>query len=326
MNELYPLKFTPILKDKIWGGQKIKSLLGKSNATDRCGESWEISGVAGDLSKVSEGFLAGNEISELIEIYMGDLVGDKVYEKFGLEFPLLLKYIDAADVLSIQVHPDDVMADERHNSFGKTEMWYIIQADAGSELISGFRKPLDKATYTKLLESGQLESSLNYEKVGPGDVYFMPAGRVHAIGKGILLAEIQQSSDVTYRIYDFDRKDEHGNGRELHTAAALDAIDFTVHDSYKTIYPNIDNQTINAVSCRYFNTNIMNFNQTVEKDFALIDSFVAYMCTEGKGEILYGEGLSVGFTKGETILIPAVLKNLIINPHMPSTLLEIYIK
>ncbi len=325
MNDLYPLKFTPILKDKIWGGKKINTLLHKKDASDRCGESWEISCVEGDISVVGEGLLAGNTLSELIEIYMGDLVGDKVFDKFGLEFPLLLKYIDADDFLSIQVHPDDITALERHNSFGKTEMWYIIQSEPGAELISGFTQPLDKISFTELMASGHLESVLNYEKVSPGDVYFMPAGRVHAIGPGILLAEIQQSSDITYRIYDFNRKDDHGNTRDLQTDWALDAIDYKVHESYKTVYPIIENKTVNAVSCRYFNTNVMNFTRPVEKDFSLIDSFVIYMCTEGKGEILYGDGGSVSFMKGETILIPALLKELIIKPAVPSTLLEVFI-
>ncbi len=326
MNTLYPLKFTPILKDKIWGGKKLKTILNKKDASNICGESWEISGYDGDISIVSEGFLEGNELPELIEIYMGDLIGDKIYEKFGLQFPLLIKFIDAADVLSIQVHPDDAMAMERHNSLGKTEMWYVLQADEGSQLISGFQTQLDKKSYTKLLEAGQLETALNYENVSPGDVFFMPSGRVHAIGKGILLAEIQQTSDLTYRIYDFNRKDANGNLRELHTEAALEAIDFAVYDSYKTNYPVIANKTVNTVDCIYFTTNVMNFNKPVEKDFILIDSFVIYMCTEGEGEILYGEGESVSFAKGETILIPAVLKNLTIKPFKESTLLEIYIK
>jgi mannose-6-phosphate isomerase len=328
MNELYPLKFAPILKDKIWGGKKLKALLNKKNASDICGESWEISGLEGNVSVVSEGPLAGNELTELIEIYMGDLLGDKVFETFGLEFPLLLKFIDAADILSIQVHPNDTLALERHSSFGKTEIWYIIQSDEGAELITGFNKKLDKISYTKLFESGNLESVLNYEKVSPGDIYFLPAGRVHAIGKGILLAEIQQSSDITYRIFDFNRKDKNGNPRELHNDAALDALDFMVHDTYKTLYPNIENKTVNAVNCRYFNVNVMNFDKSVEKDFNFIDSFVIYMCTGGEGEIIFGDGEadSVRFVRGETILVPALLKNLIIKPFKPSTLLEVYVK
>lgn len=326
MKDLYPLKFTPILKDKIWGGKKLNSVLSKTGASDRCGESWEISGVEGDISVVSEGFLKGNELPELIEIYMGDLVGDKIFEKFGHIFPLLVKFIDTSDILSIQVHPDDAMAVERHNSFGKTEMWYIIQSEPDAFLISGFNTRLDKKSYTQKLEAGELESVLNYEKVKKGEIYFMPAGRIHAIGSGILLAEIQQTSDLTYRIYDFNRKDGEGNSRELHTEAALEAIDFTVFDSYKTNYPHIMNQTVNAVDCIYFTTNIMNFEIPVDKDFNFIDSFIIYMCTKGKGKILYGADGIVEYSKGETVLIPAIIKNLVIQPETPSTLLEIYIK
>jgi mannose-6-phosphate isomerase len=326
MNELYPLKFTPILKDKIWGGKKLKTILNKKKASSNCGESWEISGVDGNISVVSDGFLAGNDLSELIEIYMGDLTGDKVFEKFGQQFPLLIKFIDAAEMLSIQVHPGDTMAFERHKSFGKTEMWYIIQAEEGSKLISGFRSSLDKTAYSKLLDAGRLETVLNYEEANQKGVFFIPAGRVHAIGAGILLAEIQQTSDVTYRIYDFNRTDSDGNLRDLHTAEALDAIDFTVHDSYKTNYPRIANKTVNAVDCSYFTTNIMNFDKPVAKDFHLIDSFIIYMCTEGGCKILYGDGESVIFKKGETVLIPAVLKNVVLEPEGTSTLLEVYLK
>ncbi len=325
MNELYPLKFVPILKDKIWGGTKLKSILNKKQASDRCGESWEISGLPGSISVVSEGPLEGNELPELIEIYMGDLIGDKIFELYGTEFPLLIKFIEAADVLSIQVHPDDAMALERHESFGKTEMWYVIQADPGAELFTGFNRKLDKASFKTFLESGQLESVLNKEKVVTGDVFFVPAGRVHAIGKGILLAEIQQSSDITYRIFDFNRKDDSGNLRELHTEQALDAIDFTVHDTYKSKYPFIENKTVNAVNSRYFYTNVMNFSKAVEKDYHFIDSFVIYICTGGAGEIQYGDGNSISFVRGETILVPALIKNVMIIPERPSSMLEVYI-
>lgn len=225
---LYPLKFNPILKDKIWGGSKLKTVLNKDfSPLPNAGESWEISGVEGDVSVVSNGFLEGNNLEELIEIYMGDLVGDHVYENFGIEFPLLIKFIDANDVLSIQVHPDDVLSKERHNAFGKTEMWYVIEADKGSELIVGFNQKVDKDTYIKKLEEGRLEEILNNEPVAKGSCFFIPAGRVHAIGKGILLAEIQQTSDVTYRIYDFNRTDDKGTPRELHTELAVDAIDYS---------------------------------------------------------------------------------------------------
>lgn len=325
MKELYPLKFKPILKDKIWGGSKIKHLLKKSEASDQCGESWEISGLRDNVSIVKEGFLKGNELTELIEVYMGDLVGDQVFETFGLEFPLLIKFIDAAERLSIQVHPDDKIALERHESFGKTEMWYIIQSDPGAELISGFKTPLDEKSCLSLLKTGEFENALNYEPVAPGDVYFIPAGRIHALGAGILLTEIQQSSDITYRIYDFNRTDENGKFRDLHILEALDAIDFRVSDNIKTHYPYINNQTVNTIRNRYFITNVIHLNRDVEKDYNFIDSFVIYICTEGKGTLEYNGNGKTRFKIGETLLIPASLKSLVIKPEIQSTLLEVYI-
>lgn len=326
MNQLYPIKFKPILKEKIWGGSKLKTLPGKEKASSKCGESWEISTVEGDVSIVANGFLKDNSLVELIEIYMGDLVGEKVYEQFGLDFPLLIKFIDANDILSIQVHPDDELAYERHHSYGKTEMWYIVDAEEGSTLISGFRILMDKEKYNKHLNANSLESILNYEAVKASDIFYIPAGRVHAIGAGILLAEIQQTSDVTYRIYDFNRKDDKGNLRELHNDLALDAIDFKKYESYKTDYPREKNKTVNAISSPYFNTNVINFDIPVEKDYNFIDSFVIYMCMKGEVELKYQQSEKLILKKGETVLIPAELKNISLNPKKESTLLEIYIK
>ena len=321
---LYPLKFKPIVKDKIWGGPKLRDVLGKK-ASDKAGESWELSGVEGDISVVENGFLAGNSIQELAEVYMGDLLGDKIYERFGVEFPLLIKFIDAADFLSVQVHPDDAMARERHNSYGKTEMWYIVESDKG-QLIAGFNRKLEKELYLQHFKAGSLKEILNYEDVAPGDIYFMPAGRVHAIGAGVLLAEIQQTSDVTYRIYDWDRTDEQGHPRELHTDLALDAIDFAFHSKYKTDYLPLLNSTVNAVDSPFFTTSVIQLDQPVEKDFNLIDSFVIYMCMEGAVGITYGKGEVETMKKGETLLIPAELKNLALIPTEASSLLEVYIK
>ena len=325
MNNLYPLKFTPILKDKIWGGNKLHSILGKSEAGNNCGESWEISAVEGNISEVSEGFLAGNNLLELIEIYMGDLVGDKIFEKFGNTFPLLIKYIDANDDLSIQVHPGDEVARERHNSFGKTEMWYIIESEKDSKLISGFNKDLDKEEYIETLKAGKLEDIMNFEGTSPGDVFFMPAGRIHAIGSGILLAEIQQNSDITYRIYDYNRKDEHGNERDLHTEEAMDVINFQGNNDTKTRYEKVLNQTLNLASCPFFTTNHMEFDKIVEKDFNFIDSFVIYMCIEGSFTILSPDNEGILLRKGETVLIPAEIKNVILAPEQKSKVLEVYI-
>jgi len=324
---LYPLKFQPILKDKIWGGSKLKTVLNKDfSPLPNAGESWEISGVEGDISVVSNGNLAGNNLEELIEVYMGDLVGDKVYDQFGMEFPLLIKFIDANDVLSIQVHPDDELSKERHNAFGKTEMWYVIEADKGSELIVGFNQEVDKAKYVAKLEEGKLEEILNNEPVKKGSCFFIPAGRVHAIGKGILLAEIQQTSDVTYRMYDWNRTDDQGNPRELHTELAVDAIDYSFEKKYRTDYETEINKSKELVRCPYFTTNTLEFDKQIEKDYSQLDSFVIYMCLDGDFTIESEGGITTEVAKGETVLIPAALENVILFPKGKTEILEVYIK
>ncbi len=327
MEGLYPLKFIPLYKDKIWGGNKIKTILNKDfGDLPNCGESWEVSAVEGNISVVANGYLAGNNLQELAEIYMGDLLGDKIYEKFGVEFPLLIKFIDANDDLSIQVHPDDELSKKRHNAYGKTEMWYVLQADKGARLNSGFNQEVDQEKYLKFLEAKKLTEILNFEEVAPGDVFFIPAGRVHAIGSGILLTEIQQTSDVTYRIYDYDRKDEKGNTRELHTELALDAIDFSLQEKYKTGYEEKLNESSEIVSCKYFTTNVLHFDQTLEKDYNELDSFVIYICLDGNYKIEFENGSETG-QKGETVLIPASLENVKLVPQTASVkLLEVYIK
>ena len=326
MEGLYPLKFTPIYKDKIWGGNKINSVLNKDFGNlPNCGESWELSGVEDNVSVVSNGFLAGNTLEELIEVYMSDLVGEKVFENFGIEFPLLIKFIDANDDLSIQVHPGDEMAAKRHNSFGKTEMWYVMQADLGSKLQSGFNQEVNEDKYLFKLEHNELTDILNFEEVTSGDVFFIPAGRVHAIGKGILLAEIQQTSDVTYRIYDYDRRDNLGNPRELHTDLALGAIDYTLYPEYKSNYIAKLNDSVELVSCKYFTTNLLELNQSIDKDYNNIDSFVIFICLEGSLQIGTESGNEL-MKKGETVLIPASIENVQLKPQSATVkLLEVYI-
>ncbi len=324
-NQLYPLKFTPILKDKIWGGEKLKSILKKESKKNNLGESWEISGVQGDVSVVSNGFLAGNNLEELIEIYMGELVGDEVYNTFNTEFPLLFKYIDADDDLSVQVHPNDEMSRERHNAFGKTEMWYVIDAEPKSTLISGFVKPSSKQEYLDALNSGKLMSLLQKHEVKEGDTFFIPAGNIHAIGAGILLAEIQQTSDVTYRIYDFDRKDSEGNTRELHTDLALDANDYN-NTNKKIDYQLKDDEAVMLASCQYFTTNVLSITEPFDRDVYLLNSFVVYMCVDGKADIVYQDGKRESISKGETVLVPANIGEIELVPDGKAKLLEVYIK
>ena len=254
---LHPLKFQPILKDKIWGGEKLSQQFNKASNSQQLGESWEVSTVPGDISIVSNGYLKGESLQSLLESYKSDLLGNKNYERFGNDFPLLIKFIDAKQDLSIQLHPDDALAKERHNSFGKTEMWYVMQADAVANLIVGFNKKMDRQTYLKHLEEKTLTKILNFDKVKEGDTYFIEAGRVHAIGAGVLLAEIQQTSDVTYRVYDWDRVDNQGNARELHNDIAIDAFKFDMKDDFRVGYSKGKNATNNMVTCPFFITNFL---------------------------------------------------------------------
>jgi mannose-6-phosphate isomerase len=321
---LYPLKFSPILKDKIWGGTKLKSLFNKAAETDKLGESWELSGYEGYESVVTNGFLAGNNLAELIEIYMGELLGDKIYDEFGLSFPLLFKLIDANENLSIQVHPGDEVAAERHNSYGKTEMWYVVDADKGAELIIGFSKDCTRDEYLDALDAGEVEELLQKVPVTKGDVFFIPAGLVHAIGKGVVVAEIQQSSDITYRIYDYKRTDDNGNERELHTEQALDVINFAASKNPKTDYKVQINEMTPLVECDYFTTNMIRFDAAVTRNYGSMDSFVAYMCLDGN-LIIDCNGEKIIVNKGDTVLIPASIDEVGLIPDSEATLLEVYV-
>ena len=326
MTSLYPLSFHPIYKTKIWGDDKLQNILHKEvKKLHKVGESWEISGVQDNITVVKNGFLAGNNLQELIEIYMGDLVGDKIYDKFGIEFPLLIKFIDASDILSVQVHPDDQTAFKRHHAFGKTEMWYILQADPGAEIIIGFKQDVTKEEYLQHLENKTLPKILNREQAVAGNVFFIPPGRVHAIGAGILLTEIQQTSDITYRIYDWDRVDADGKSRELHTDLALDVIDFKAHSDNKIPYQDPPNQTTHLVQCDYFHTQLIHFDEPLEKDYYDLDSFVIYIGVEGETEVEHENGTAL-LREGETLLVPAVLKDIRLKPKKEARLLEVYIK
>lgn len=325
--KLYPLKFEPLYKDRIWGGTKIKTELNKKyDSSVQCGESWEISCLPEDQSIVKNGFLAGNELEEIIEIYMGDLVGDQVFDKFGSLFPLLIKFIDARDALSIQVHPNDELAEQRHECFGKSELWYIIEAEKGATIVSGFKGEITKEEYLSKLEEQKLEDIVNRIPVKEDEVYFIPAGRIHAIMEGVLLAEIQQVSDITYRIYDWNRVDKEGKHRLLHTELAVDAIDFTKVEDAKTEYTPKVNETVKLLNCRYFETNVLDFNRVLEKDYIELDSFVIYICISGKFKINYDDNEYQEVVMGDCILLPAIYKNIKLIPDSKAKVLEVYIK
>ena len=302
----------------------MKTLFGKNfDPLPNCGESWELSTVPGSISIVANGFLAGNQLHELIEIYMADLVGEKVFDKHGNKFPLLIKLLDTDDDLSIQVHPDDVAAFARHHSSGKTEMWYVVDAEPGAEIIAGFRKDVSRDAYMKHLEERKLKDILNVYKAKAGDVFFIPAGQVHAIGAGITLCEIQQSSDVTYRIYDWDRPGTDGAFRKLHTEEALDVINFSALDN-RVNYHIGQNTPAELVRSPYFTTRLLQFDTRLEYDYYLVDSFVVYICLDGKFSLIYPGG-ELTVSKGETVLLPASINGVALEPDGTSRLLECYV-
>lgn len=309
---LYPFKFKPILKERLWGGTKLKDVLGKPIESDITGESWELSGVDGYISEISNGILAGTSLQELIQKEGQSLLGKSVVDRFGNDFPILIKFIDAKQDLSIQLHPNDELAKKRHNSFGKTEMWYVMDADPGAKLIVGFDKSVEKEEYVKSLEENTLLDLMNYEEVSEGDTFFINTGKIHAIGAGVLLAEIQQTSDVTYRVFDFNRKDKNGNLRELHTELALDAMDYSRKDDFKVDYPDTMDSINTMVDCPYFKTNFLELSTDMHQDISSRDSFTIYMCVGGEAEIGNDWG-SARIKKGETILVAASSSRVEIN-------------
>ena len=301
---LYPIQFSPRLKELMWGSEK-----------------WLVSGVEGDVSKISGGFLKGNSLTEAVEIYMGEMVGDAVFNRFGEEFPLLIKYIDARDDLSVQVHPGDTLAAARHNAYGKTEMWYILACEPGARLMIGFKPGVTREIYLKAVEEGTVGDLLNSVPVKPGDAYFIPAGTVHAIGKGIVLAEIQQTSDITYRIFDWNRTDKDGNPRELHTELAVDAIDFDAPVRNITQSPRTGEAAL-LVESPYFTTNIVDVAGRAERELASRDSFTIYICTAGEATLTTPGGTLRLATDG-VVLIPADQDNVIFEGY--AKLLETYL-
>ncbi|MDR1370338.1 MAG: class I mannose-6-phosphate isomerase [Dysgonamonadaceae bacterium] len=322
---LYPLIFNPILKSVIWGGDQICIFKNINPKQHGIGESWEISGVENNVSVVANGELKGKSLDDLIRTYGERLAGKKVLERFGATFPLLIKFIDAREALSIQVHPDDKLAKERHHSFGKTEMWYLIDCTPGAFLYSGFAKQLTPEGYVKSLEDDTFTGYLDKYEVKPGDVFFLPAGQVHAIGAGCFIAEIQQTSNITYRIYDYNRKDAQGNPRELHTGLAKDAIDYTVYPDHKLNYTPLKNEIRNLVSCPYFTTNLIDTTQKKIVSLENRDSFTIYICMEGQLSLKDNNGFETDLMQGQTVLIPADCKEISLTPKNHCKLLETYI-
>ena len=309
MTNLKPFKFEPYLKSVLWGGEKIAKYKGIVTDQHNIGESWEISGVDGHESVVAEGDDKGLNLRQIIEKYKGDLVGNAVYAKYGDTFPLLVKIIDAKGDLSVQVHPDDTLAKARHNSYGKTEMWYIIDAEEGAPIYAGLSKQITPEEYEKLVADNAIMDVIARHDSHAGDLFFLPAGRIHAIGAGNLLAEIQQTSDITYRVYDFDRRDANGNPRELHTEQAKDAIDYTVYPEYKSEYDRNGKSATPLVKCQYFDVKreIIDGVSTID---ASTDSFMIIMCLDGEATITDNLGGVTHVKKGESILVPAVITSM----------------
>lgn len=322
--ELYPLKFEPVYSYRIWGGEKLKTVLNKQYDRENIGESWEISDIENNETIVSNGNLKGKTLKDLINQFKSDFLGNKVYDEFKDSFPLLIKFIDAKKPLSIQVHPSNELAQERHDSFGKNEMWFVMQAEENAELIVGFEREISKEEYKKHLQESTLENILNVEKVKKGDTFYIPTGRVHAIGAGVLLAEIQQTSNITYRIFDYDRVDKlTGSKRELHTELALDAIDYSSEKNFRTAYNTKINDSSKLVHSPYFKTNIIEVSGHMAKDYSQLDSFVIYMCVEG-GITLEYEHKTYQLKMGETLLLPAIVNHLNIKSNR-AIVLEVFL-
>lgn len=318
--KLYPLQFEPILKERIWGGTKLKTFLNKPITSNITGESWEISTVENDVSVVVKGSLKGKSLNELINEFPEAVLGTKVYAQFGKQFPLLFKYIDAREDLSIQLHPNDELAKKRHNSFGKTEMWYVMQADTDARLIVGFKDKSSPEEYIKNLNNKTLLTILDSKKVKQGDVFMLDTGTIHAIGAGIVIAEIQQTSDITYRVYDFDRVDAYGKTRELHIDLALEALNYEKIQAQR-FYSKTENIANEVVNCNYFTTNFIPLDGNIEIHKNQT-SFTVYMCVEGDFKLTFANE-SYSYKKGDTVLIPAAITDFQLSGK--ASILEIYI-
>ena len=324
---MYPLKFEPILKQTLWGGDKIIPFKHLNETLPNVGESWEVSAVEGSESVVANGADKGYTLPEMVRKYKDELVGEANYARFGNKFPLLIKFIDAKLDLSIQVHPDDELAKKRHNSFGKNEMWYVIAADKGAKLISGFSEQITPKEYKDRVHNGTFAEVLQTCAIEPGDVFYVPAGRVHGIGAGAFVAEIQQTSDITYRIFDYNRKDKDGKSRELHTSQAMDAINFTdVQDDFRTEYDRIQNEPVEMVASPYFTTSVYDMTEEITCDYSELDSFVIFICVEGACRLTDDNRNEITMCAGETVLLPASTQEVTIMPEGERVkLLETYV-
>ena len=299
------IKFKPLLKQTIWGGNKIVAFKHIQSDLENVGESWEVSGVPGDESVVANGEYKGKTLNEVLAEMKQKLVGEENYKRFGDRFPLLIKFIDARQDLSIQVHPDDETAHRQGKAMGKTEMWYVMDSDEDASLKVGLKKKITPEEYARMVEDDTICDALGNYQVKSGDCFFIPAGRIHAICSGSFIAEIQQTSDVTYRIYDYKRKDKNGNYRELHTKEAAEAIDYTVLDDYRTEYTPVKNEATQLVSCPLFTTAVYDLTEPMTLDYSELDSFVILIALKGEGSILMPSGETYSFCEGESILLPA---------------------
>ena len=324
---MYPLKFEPILKQTLWGGDKIIPFKHLNETLPNVGESWEVSAVEGSESVVANGADKGYTLPEMVRKYKEELVGEANYARFGNKFPLLIKFIDAKLDLSIQVHPGDELAKKRHNSFGKNEMWYVIASDKGAKLISGFAEEITPKEYKDRVHNGTFAEVLQTCAIEPGDVFYVPAGRVHGIGAGAFVAEIQQTSDITYRIFDYNRKDKDGKSRELHTSQAMDAINFSdVQDDFRTEYERVQNEPVEMVASPYFTTSVYDMTEEITCDYSELDSFVIFICVEGSCRLTDDNQNEITLRAGETVLLPAAVQEVTIVPEGQRVkLLETYV-
>ncbi len=307
---MQPIKFNPLLKSTIWGGDKIIPFKKLDSKQENVGESWEISGVPDNETIVSDGPFKGRKLNDMVATLKDKLVGAANYKRFGDEFPLLIKFIDARQDLSIQVHPTDEIAKKQGKERGKTEMWYIMNSDEGAKLFSGLKTQITPEQYKEMVENDTICDALAQYTVKEGDCFFLPAGRIHAIGTGCFLAEIQQTSDVTYRIYDYGRKDKDGNCRQLHTREAAECINYNIEKNYRTEYLPKKNEGVNLVNCPYFNTAVYDLDEPMTLDYSELDSFVILIGMKGEGRITDNEGNETSLKAGETILIPATTQSL----------------